>query len=142
MKNKRCGNCGSFEITKNKVEGPFRWKDYPLVYLTSPISLLQCNACGETMRLPGDSEKIDHAVEESLRHYTQFFIAKILERENCKQIELAARLGVSPEYLSSLKAGNRTPSFQTFNFLRTLAMNEGAFQVAAPENATRLAKAG
>jgi hypothetical protein len=141
MKNKRCGNCGSFEITKNKINGPFRWKDYPMVYLASPIQLHQCNACGETMRLPGDSEKVDHAVEESLRGYRQFFISKILERENCKQIDLAARLGVSPEYLSSLKAGSKIPSFQTFNFLRTLAMNEGAFQVAAPENATKLAQA-
>jgi hypothetical protein len=142
MKNKRCGNCGSFEVSKNQISGPFRWKDYPMVYLVAPVELSQCNACGELMRFPNDSEKIDAAIEASLKEYTQFYMAKVLDREKCKQIELAARLGVSPEYLSSLKAGAKIPSFQTFNFLRTLAMNEGAFQVADPENATKLARAG
>ena len=112
-----------------------------MVYLSTPLLLAQCDACGEIMQGPGDSEKIDQAVEESLRGYTRRLIAKILERENCKQTELAARLGISPEYLSLLKTESKTPSFQTFNFLRTLAVNEGAFQIADPEIATKLAQA-
>ena len=31
MKNKRCGNCGSFEVKKKPYSGPYPWKDFPQV---------------------------------------------------------------------------------------------------------------
>jgi hypothetical protein len=112
--------------------GPFPWKDYPQVYLVKPFDTDQCQVCGETMGSAGEGEKIDRAIEESIRTQVRLFIDRIIEREHCKQVDLAERLGVTPEYLSSLKAGSKLPAFQTFNFLKVLAVNEQAFQLASP----------
>ena len=51
-----------------------------------------------------------------------------------RQIDLAAILGITPEHLSAIKGGGRIPSFQTFNFLKTLALDESAYKIANPEN--------
>jgi len=132
MKNRRCGNCGSFKIKKVAYHGPFPWKDYPQIYLVRPFKMDQCQVCGETMGPVGEGEKIDRAIEESIRAQVRLFIDKITKREKCKQIDLAERLGVTPEYLSALKTGAKIPAFQTFNFLKVLAVNEQAFQLANP----------
>jgi hypothetical protein len=80
----------------------------------------------------GEGEKLDLAIEESIRTQVNLFINKVLEREHCKQVDLAERIGVTPEYLSALKSGSRIPAFQTFNFLKVLAVNEQAFKLANP----------
>jgi DNA-binding transcriptional regulator YiaG len=132
MKNKRCGNCGSFDVKKSAYFGPLPWKDYPQVYLVKPFETNQCQVCNETMGPAGEGEKMDQAIEDSIRTQVNLFITKILEREHCKQVDLAERIGVTPEYLSALKSGARIPAFQTFNFLKVLAVNEQAFKLASP----------
>ena len=132
MKNKRCGNCGSFEVKKTPYTGPFPWKDFPQVYLVKPISIMQCEICGETMGDLRNSEELDHAAEESIISQVRLFIDRIIQRENCTQVELAQRVGVTPQYLSSLKSGANIAGFQTFNFLKVLAVDERAFKLASP----------
>ena len=50
------------------------------------------------------------------------FIETIIGRERCKQIDIAERIGRSPEYLSSIKSGANLPSFSIFNFLVPLCL--------------------
>ena len=130
-KNKRCGNCGSSETAPKPSRGPLPWKDYKGVLLEKPIVLLTCQKCGNHLLSGHDIEKLDAAIEESIRAQVAQYIEKILSREECRQIDLAAVLGVTPEHLSAIKNGSRIPSFQTFNFLKTLALNESAYQDAA-----------
>ncbi|MBI3556684.1 MAG: hypothetical protein HY074_10510 [Deltaproteobacteria bacterium] len=133
-KNKRCGECGSYETGYRDSAGPFPWKDYRQVLLASPIRVLTCAKCGNEMSLPGDAKKLDQAIEETITLQSQRFIDQIIAREHCRQIDLAAILGVTPEHLSAIKGGARIPSFQTFNFLKTLALDANAFKVADPAN--------
>lgn len=102
------------------------------MYLHSPIELLKCSNCGEIAYLPGDTKKVDHAVEATIRALTIGFINSITKRYDCSQIVLAAHVGVTPEYISQLKAGSRSPGFQTFNILKVLQENEQAFRISDP----------
>lgn len=132
MKNKRCGNCGSFEVKSKPYSGPYPWKDFPQVFLVKPILVFQCEICGETQSGPGDGKRFDEAAVESIATQVRLFIDRIVEREHCTQTELAQRVGVTPQYLSSLKNGANIPGFQTFNFLKVLAVDERAFKLASP----------
>lgn len=138
-KNKRCGECGSLETGYKNSMGPFPWKDFRHVRLALPIQVLTCSKCGNEMSLPGDSKKLDRAIEEAITLQSQRFIEQIIAREHCRQIDLAAILGVTPEHLSAIKGGGRIPSFQTFNFLKTLALDEHAFKIADPANFLKVA---
>lgn len=129
---KQCGNCGKKSMARAKVQGPFPWKDFPAMLVHSPIDLLKCSNCSEVGYLPGDTKKVDLAVEATIRGLTIGFINTILEREHCTQISLAGRIGVTPEYVSQLKSGGRTPSFQTFNMLKILSEFASAFRVSDP----------
>lgn len=132
MKPRQCGNCGNKTMSLQKVAGPFPWKDFPAVQLVAAIELLKCSSCGETGLRPNDSDRIDRAVEASIRVISRVLVDSILSREACSQIALAARIGVTPEYLSGIKNGLRTPGFQTFNMLKILAEGHDAFLAADP----------
>lgn len=132
MKNRRCGNCGQFEMKVTKTQGPFKWKDFQQVTLVKPLDLLRCATCGEHGLRPGDSSQLDKAIEASIRTYAKEWIEMILAREECSQVELATRVGITPEYLSWVKNGARTPAFQTFNMLKTFASDPRAFLISDP----------
>lgn len=89
-----------------------------------------------------EAKLIDAAVEESLKAYTAHFIEIILEREKCQQQELAARLGVTENHLSALKHGGKVCGFQTFNFLKTLALDKHAYDTANPDFDMKKLKVG
>lgn len=129
---RQCGNCGKKAMAYAKVQGPFIWKDFPAMLSHVPLDLLKCGNCGELGYLPSDTKKIDHAVEATIRGLIVSFIHVILKRERCSQIVLASRLGVTPEYISQLKSGSRTPSFQAFNMLKILAESKSAFPISDP----------
>ncbi len=114
------------------VNGPFPWKDFPFMYVLVPIKLLKCSSCGEVALRPDDPQSVDRSVEASIRTLAGGFISSIIGRERCSQINLAGRIGVTPEYLSGLKSGSRTPSFQTFNILKILSENPSAFKISDP----------
>ncbi|MGK5090044.1 hypothetical protein WDW86_21035 [Bdellovibrionota bacterium FG-2] len=132
MKNKRCGNCGQMGMKLTKTQGPFRWKDFARVTLVCPLSLLKCHHCGEHGLRPGDAKHLDHAIEASIRAYAKEMVETTLAREECSQIDLASRAGITPEYLSGVKTGARTPGFQTFNILKMLASDPNAFEISDP----------
>lgn len=129
---KQCGNCGKKTMVRTPVQGPFPWKDFPAMFAHEPIELFKCSNCGEVGYRPGDTPKIDRAVETTIRGLTIGFIHTIIVREKCSQIVLAERIGVTPEYISQLKSGSRTPSFQAFNMLKILSEFALAFPVSDP----------
>jgi hypothetical protein len=131
MKSKRCGECGEFGMEYRDSTGPFPWRDFRRVVLKEPIQVLTCPKCANTGSLPGDAQKLDRAIEVTITFQSQQYIDQIIAREGIRQIDLAGILGVTPEHLSALKNGTRIPSYSTFNFLRTLAVNESAFRDAA-----------
>ncbi|MGK5084297.1 helix-turn-helix transcriptional regulator [Bdellovibrionota bacterium FG-1] len=134
MKNKRCGECGSRDLhLKNQKGKPFPWKDYPAVFLNKDHKVLECAQCENTVESGADVAALSKAIQETVIEQTQAFIETILTREGCKQTELAAHLGVSPEHLSEIKSGRKQPSFQTYNFLKTLAFENRSFKVSDPQ---------
>ena len=132
MKPRQCGNCGKKTMRIQSVDGPFPWKDFSGVHLLEPIELLKCSHCGEIGYRPNDTGIIDRSVEATIRTIAGKFIETIISREECSQILLAARVGITPEYLSGIKTGTRTPGFQTFNILKILAENPTAFVISDP----------
>ncbi len=131
---KRCGNCGSNKLMETDTNGPFMWKDFPAVHIKKSVVVLKCGACSETIISLAAGQKIDQFIEESLCENIKKYIIKIIEREDTLQIDLCIRLGVTPEYLSEIKSGRKIPSFQTYNFLKVLALNEKAYQISDPKN--------
>jgi hypothetical protein len=132
MKLKQCGKCGNKTMMLSKVRGPFPWKDFSAVTLTQPLELLKCSSCGELGYRPKDAEMIDRSIEATIRALSGMFIENVIAREKCSQLILAAHIGITAEYLSGIKTGTRTPGFQTFNFLKTLAEDASAFRVSDP----------
>jgi hypothetical protein len=134
MRAKRCGACGSKDIKESQVKDrTFPYRDYPSVLLTEPAQLLQCQNCGELILSVADIKKLDTLLETSIVNQINRFIETIVTRENCKQSDVAVHLGVSPEYLSEIKSGRKLPKFQTFNFLKTLAIEPGSFAASDPK---------
>lgn len=131
---KRCGECGSRSVRMRDIRGyDCPWRDYPYIYITQSHQFLGCEDCGNFMFRASELEILDQLIERSITEQVGQFIQIILEREGCSQKELAAHVGVTPEYLSGLKSG-RLPGFQTFNFLKTLAMaDRKTFQISDPK---------
>lgn len=135
MKPKRCGNCGSNNIKKDVLTGfILPWKDYPAVQLLEDEPhFFRCQKCGEPMLSAKETKAFDELTKSSINQQINLFIDKITKREHCNQGELAQHLGVTQEYLSEIKSGRKTPSFQTFNFLKTLAVNEDSYDISDPK---------
>lgn len=132
MTTKRCGSCGR-GMSRQLTTGPFSWKDFPAVYLNEPVELFKCNFCGERGLSPSDAKTLDEMIQKNVISYTGGGINLILEREGCRQFELAERLGVTKTHLSALKSGDKNISFQTFNFLKVMALDSNAFHLADPK---------
>jgi hypothetical protein len=133
MSLKRCGQCGSKEIKESDVKGKsFPFRDFPAALVVKSAKFLQCQKCGETILSVSDTKKMDSLLEESITLQINHFIDTVMTRENCKQSDVAAHIGVSPEYLSEIKSGRKIPKFQTFNFLKTLACEPSSFAVSDP----------
>jgi hypothetical protein len=131
---KRCGNCGSSEIKKIAGTGlALPWRDYPSVRLIEPFECLRCQHCNELLLNASQLRQLDNVVEQSITANIKYFIQKIVDREKCEQREIAIHIGLSPEYLSEIKSGRKIPSFQTFNFLKILALDENSFTVSSPD---------
>ena len=134
MKPERCGNCGSKNLSlEDQIKGHFNWKDYPLVYLTTSLMEYQCLDCKELITSSNSAKKFDDAINASITGQVKSFIDKILLRENVGQLELSQHLGLSPEYLSEIKSGRKIPKFQTFNFLKSMALDRIVFELSDPE---------
>jgi len=132
-KPRRCGNCGSAKLISSKdASFSLSWKDYPSVLLTESVDAWTCSECNELIFPASKAKAIDLAVKASINTHINQFIKLIIHRENCEQKEIAVHVGVSPEYLSEIKSGRKTPKFQTFNFLKILAIDENSFKISSP----------
>lgn len=131
---KRCGNCGSTDLKRLSAEetASFPWKDYPAVNLKLSGDIVKCGSCGELLLNASQARGLDDKIVHTIVQQIQTFITMILHREKCEQKIIAAHLGVSPEYLSEIKSGRKIPKFQTFNFLKTMALDATSFKVSAP----------
>jgi len=133
MKTRRCGNCGSKNVKVINSTGPFVWKDFPSVFLNDSIPMPACQDCQESILSLDVGPKIDKLIESSITSHVQTFIRSIIEREGTMQTTLSERLGVTPEYLSEIKSGRKLPSFQTYNFLKILALDKKAYSLSDPK---------
>lgn len=131
---KLCGHCGSEKFRKLKASDTLSlpWKDYPVVTLTTFPEGFKCSQCGELDLNAAQAGELDRHIMASIVGQVQSFIAFIMQREKCEQRQIAMHLGVSPEYLSEIKSGRKLPKFQTYNFLKTLAMDPESFKVSSP----------
>ncbi len=131
MKARRCGNCGKETMMKQPVK-IIQWKDFSQLELLKPIEIFKCNFCGETGLSATEAPSFDKAAEATLRTVAAHLIEKILSEHHCTQLELAGRLGITETHLSHIKNGTKVAGFQTFNFLKTLALGKDAFEKASP----------
>ncbi len=130
MKTRRCGNCGK-HMTRKPVSS-IHWKDFRNLELLKPLDLYECESCGEVGMSATEAGTIDRAAESTLKQVTSHLVDRILSQRHCSQAELANRLGVTETHLSHLKNGTKIIGFQTFNFLKTLALGKDAFEKANP----------
>jgi len=131
MRVRRCGNCGKEAMTRKPVS-LIHWKDFRSLELLKPLDLYQCESCGEVGMSATEAVTIDRAAESTLKQVTSHLIDKILSQRHCSQTELANRLGITDTHLSHLKNGTKIIGFQTFNFLKTIALGKDAFEKANP----------
>lgn len=119
----RCGNCGNRALERLNFNGVLKthWKDYPLVHLTTDLELWHCPKCDETPYESGDPARVDEALEASVRDQASQFIDIIRSKANYSTERLARSIGITPEYLSSIRSQKRTPSFAIWNVLKAIA---------------------
>ena len=124
----RCGKCGNRELERRNMNGILKthWKDYPIVHLTKDLELWHCPKCGETPYEGRDPKRVDEAVEATVRDQASQFIDIIRSKADCSVEELATRIGVTPEYLSTIRSQKRTPSFAVWNVLKAIATDPKA----------------
>ena len=136
MKMRRCRNCGKETMSRQQVL-TVNWKDFRSLELLSPVKLFKCSSCEEVGLSATEAPMIDKAAEITLRQVTAHLIEKVLSEHHCTQSELASRLGITETHLSHLKTGSKIIGFQTFNFLKTIALGKDAFEKASPSLSLR-----
>jgi len=119
----RCGECGERKFKRQNVKGKFSapWRDFPCAYLTKNLDLLICGNCDNYAIIDDDADKMDVAMDASVRDQTSQFIDVIKSKADISSIKLASIIGITPEYLSMIYNAKRTPSFQVWNFLKLVA---------------------
>ena len=125
LSKKACGECGAKAYARRAVSGHWKhpWKDFPSVFVTEELVLWVCGECGCSAVTQGDAERIDSAVEASIRDQASQFLDVIKSKSGLSFEEIAGRLGVAPSYLSSLRSKRKTPSFHLWNVLKVMAID-------------------
>lgn len=120
----RCGVCGSKELEKNNIKGTTHpWKDYLQVELLYDQDCVICQKCGNQIMTPRDLAELDKNIVASIKTRIDQAIRVLTERFGVTQENVARALGVTPEYLSMVKNGNKRLSFTTFNLLQCFKGN-------------------
>lgn len=127
----RCGACGNQDLERLNVNGILKtpWKDYPVVHLTKDLELWHCSKCGENPYEGADPARVDEAVEASVRDQASQFIDIIRSKTDLSMEEIARRIGISPEYLSTIRTQKKTPSFTVWNVLKAIATDPKAMML-------------
>lgn len=93
------------------------------MFLTKKLELWVCGSCQAEAILPGEAQKIDAAIEGSIRSQVAQFLQIIHAKSGLTYETMALRLGYSSAYISSLKNQNKTPSFKIWNQLKAIAIS-------------------
>ena len=135
MGNKPCEVCSPKGIKEKRHYGPFAYRDFPGMRLTTPIQLRTCRKCGEIFLKSNDSKELDRACEKTILDHTREFIEGLVERHGTSQAYIAKNLlGISPVYLTELKKGEKIPSYALYNLLKLLAKDEKACAAIEADN--------
>lgn len=123
--NKRCGECGQKAYAYQSIKGQWKkpWKDFPSVFLTKQLEVCVCSNCGAYASAAGDAEKIDAAIENSIRDQVSQFLDVIHSKSGLNFETIAQRLGYSPSYISTLRQKNATPAFKLWNQLKSISID-------------------
>ena len=121
--NLRCGECGEKKFEARNVRGDFYapWRDFPRAYLTKDLVLPVCGNCGNYAIVDDEAERMDLAMDASVRDQASQFIDIIKSKANINAVKLASLLGITPEYLSMLSNQKNTPSYRIWNMLKLVA---------------------
>jgi hypothetical protein len=92
-----------------------------MAYLTKELELLDCGNCGNYAIIDDEAERIDLAMEASVRDQASQFIYIIKAKAGIKGTNLASLLGVTPEYISMLSNKKNTPSYLIWSMLKLVA---------------------
>ncbi len=115
---KRCGVCGSTKINLTDVRGrKFAWKDYPAVKLQFELILPVCSECDNVMLRSSDVSKLDAAIVKTIQLDVKNAISFLTADLGISQEELSIALGITPQYLSTVKSEKKRLSFTAFNLL-------------------------
>ena len=119
----RCGECGKREFKLCNVNGKFTapWKTFPKVFLTKDLELPICQNCGNYAIVGDGAERMNAALEASIRDQTAQFITIIKSKSGMTAAKLGEIVGVSAEYLSLLSKEKRTPTYKLWNLLKIIA---------------------
>lgn len=125
LSKKRCGECGEKAYVIKTLVGPWQkqWKDYPFIFLLEDLELWVCGHCHSHAVTPGDAEKIDRAIENSVREQTSQYLKIIKAKTDLSFEQIAVRIGKSPAYVSSLLNKKKTPAFGLWNQLKSAAID-------------------
>lgn len=115
---KRCGMCGSTKIDLTDIKGrKFAWMDYPSVELRFEQIAPVCSECKTVMLRTSDSSKLDANIVRSIQTEVNEAILYLTEELGLTQEHLAKALGITPQYLSMVKARKKKLSFTAFSLL-------------------------
>ncbi len=133
--NKPCGSCGEGTLKKVDLRGEvLMWRDFKALPIIDPFEVERCNHCGDFALSAKETKRFDELMESSLRQLVKLFTDQIMNERECRQKDVAAVLGVSPQHLANCSVGgNKLMSFGLFNFLRTLAKDSDAWDQAKRE---------
>ncbi len=134
-KSLRCGECGSKDTAYQNVKGKFfPFESFNKVKLSTDLDLCQCNKCGSTILAPGDAERLDLALELTIKNSVAEYIENIVKKTSWKQAEMADYIGFTPVYISELKKGRKVPEFKTFNYFKILSECPDAIGVVVEDD--------
>ena len=118
---KRCGMCGSTKIDLTSIKGrKFAWMDYPQVELRFEQIAPVCSECKTVMLRTSDGTKLDENIVRSIQQEVHEAIHYLTEELGLTQENLARALGITPQYLSMVKAKRKKLSFTAFSLLMML----------------------
>lgn len=125
LKNRKCGSCGekSFKEVSNIKTWKHQWKDYPSVFLLEPITVRECENCGEIATTLKESKIRDSIIESSIREQTSQFLEIISSKTRLNFEDISIRLGYDKSYISRLKKKRVTAAFKLWNQLKSIAIN-------------------
>lgn len=92
-----------------------------MAYLTKELELPVCGNCGNYAIVDDEAERMDLAMEASVRDQASQFIDIIKAKAGIKGTNLASLLGVTPEYISMLSNKKNTPSYLIWSMLKLVA---------------------